>query len=68
MGIHRQVTLAAQTQIHHRMSGEQREHVIEKGNASPDRRPARAIEIEFHDDFGFFGDAVDYDLPAFHAG
>jgi hypothetical protein len=53
MCIHLQVAIAPELQIHDRMFGEQREHVVEKRNACPDSRLAFAVQTELDRNSGF---------------
>jgi hypothetical protein len=53
--IYRQVPFATQLQIHDRVPGEQRQHVVEKRDAGLDGRFARPVNVQRHRDAGFFG-------------
>ena len=66
MRVHLEVAPAAQFQVHRRMFGEQREHVVEKRDAGFDRGFSPAIEVEADGDAGFPGIARDFCLPGFH--
>jgi hypothetical protein len=66
--IHRQVPLAAELQIQHRMPGEQRQHVVKEGNAGLDGRFARPVNVQFDRDAGFFGRAAKFCPSGFHLG
>ena len=45
VGVHFEIALASKRQIHHRMFGKQRQHVVEERNAGFDRRLARAVNV-----------------------
>jgi hypothetical protein len=66
MGVHFQITLATQRQVHNRMFGEQGEHVIEKRDTRFDGRFPPPIEVQLEADAGFFGDAPNNGLPWSH--
>jgi hypothetical protein len=66
MRIHFQVAFAPQFEVHHRVLGEEREHVVEERNASPDRGFAFAIDPQLELDLSFFGGAFELRLPEFH--
>ena len=68
MRVHFQIAVAAQLQIHRRVLGEQREHVVEERDAGFDGGFALAVEVEADGDAGFFGVARDFGLPGFHGG
>src|SRR5579862_653300 len=66
--VHLEITLATEFQIHDRVFGEQREHVVEKGYAGFDRGFAMAVKVEIDSNAGFFGVPRDLCLPRFHGG
>ena len=66
--IHFQVAGATEFQIHDRVFGKQREHVVKKGDAGLDRRSAFAVEFKTDGNAGFPGLARDFCLPRFHGG
>ena len=66
--VHGQVAVAAQFQIHRRVFGKQREHVVEKRDAGFDFGFSPAVEIEADGNFGFQRVAFDFGLPRFHRG
>ncbi len=68
MRVHRQIAVAAQIQIHRRVLGEQREHVVEKRDAGFDFGFSLAVEIEADGDLGFERVAFDFGLARFHRG
>ena len=65
--IHFKIPLANKLQIHDRMSGEEREHVVEKGNPRPDGCFTGTVHIERELDFRLARDTTDPGLPRFHA-
>ena len=54
MRVHFQIASAAQLQVHHRVLGEERQHVVKKREPRPDRRLALAIDFQLEADAGFF--------------
>src|SRR5674476_762827 len=62
------VPLAIELQIDHGVPGEQRQHVVEEGNASPDGRFARPVDVQLHCDARFFGYAVQLCPSSLHFG
>ena len=67
MGVHFEVAVAAQVEVHRGMLGEQGEHVVEKGDAGVDFGFALAVEIKRDGNLGFERVAFDSGLP-FHGG
>jgi hypothetical protein len=66
MGVHLQVSLTTQRQIHDGMFGEKGEHVIEKRYAGPDLGLAGAIQVESQRNTRFAGNAVNSCPTRFH--
>ena len=66
MRVHFQIAVAAQIQIHRRVLGKQREHVVEKGNAGFDFGFPLAIQIEADGNPGFLGVPFDFGRTRFH--
>jgi hypothetical protein len=58
MRVNVQVAFRFDGQVDKAMAGEQRQHVIEKADASVDLRFTGAVEVERQLDFGFAGFAV----------
>ena len=68
MRVHLQIALALQLQVHDRMLGEQRQHVVEKRDAGFDRGLSRAVNVQFDGDAGFFRDPFNFGAPIWHTG
>src|SRR5206468_6422752 len=66
MSVHLQIALATQMQIHDRMSGEERQHVVEKGDAGSDRRLPASVNVQLDEDDGLVGHALHLSVPLFH--
>jgi hypothetical protein len=64
--IHFQIPFAPQLQIHHRVPGKQGEHVIEKRDPCPDRRPALAVDVQPQGNAGLFRVPPQLRLPFLH--
>jgi hypothetical protein len=56
--INGKVPVATKLQIQDRMPGEQRQHVVEEGDAGFDGRLAHAVKVQGNRDAGFFGRAA----------
>jgi hypothetical protein len=67
MGIHREVAAAPQTQVHDRVPGEEREHVIQERDPGVDGTDAGPIELQSHLDAGFLRFPVDLCASQLHA-
>jgi hypothetical protein len=57
-----------QIQIHRRVFGEQREHVVKKGNARFDFRLPFAVKVEAEGNLRFQRVAFDFGRARFHRG
>src|SRR5882724_12900893 len=66
MSVHLQVALATQMQIHDRMFGEERQHVVEKGYARFDQRLPASVNVQLDPDAGLVGNALHLSVPLFH--
>jgi hypothetical protein len=64
--VHFQIACAVEFQIHDRVSGKERKHVVKEGDAGFDLRFAPAVEVEVDGDAGFFGVPRNSGLPGFH--
>jgi hypothetical protein len=67
MGVDFQVALAFQFQVHHRMPGEQRQHVIEKGYSGRNGGFAFAVQVDAGFDPGFGRVALDLGTALSHS-
>ena len=65
--VHFKVAVAAQFQVHRRVLGEQRKHVVEERNAGLDFGFALAVEVEAHGNPGFLRVPFDLGRARFHA-
>src|SRR2546427_12219102 len=66
MSVHFQVALATQMQIHDRMFGEERQHMVEKGDARFDQRLPVSVNVQLDEYAGLVGDALHLSVPLFH--
>ena len=66
--VHLQIAGATEFQIHRRVFREQREHVVEKGDAGFDRGFALAVKVQADGNAGFPGVPGNSGLPSFHGG
>src|SRR5262249_37271478 len=60
------IPVAAQVKIHHRVLGEQRQHMVKEGNAGLNRRSTPTIDRELHQDIGFCGLTLNLAAPLLH--
>src|SRR5207245_6151645 len=67
MGVHLQVALATQMQIHDRMFGKERQHMVEKRDARFDPRLPASINVQPDEYAGLVGHALHLSVPLFHA-
>ena len=66
VGVNFEVTFAAQFQVYDRMSGEKRQHVVEKRDTGPNRRFALPIDLQLELNSGLFRRPLDFRLPLLH--
>src|SRR6266567_8775889 len=67
MSVHLQVALATQLQIHDRVFGEERQHVVEKRDAGFDPRVPGSVNVQPDEYASLVGHALHLSVPLFHA-
>lgn len=66
MGVYLQIAFAAEVEVEHAVLREEREHVIEKRNASVDSGLPLAVDVQLDLDLGLFGGPADVRLARLH--
>src|SRR5947208_5049190 len=67
MSVHPKVARATQIQIHDRMFGEERQHVVEKRHARFDQRLPASVNVQLDEYAGLVGNALHLGVALFHA-
>jgi len=67
MSVHFEIALASKSEIHHRVPGEEGEHVVEERDASLDRRLTASVEVEPEGNPGFLRLALHLRRALWHA-